>query len=53
MRAEFDETYGTILDPEEFVQGVDVMAWDVLPNGTGVIALEPRAEPQMRLVLGA
>ncbi|MCZ6478658.1 MAG: hypothetical protein O6851_10125, partial [Gemmatimonadetes bacterium] len=38
---------------EMFVKGVDAGAWDVLPNGSGVIALEPRPEPKLRLVLGA
>ena len=54
MRAEvLDEIEMNLASAQEFVVGVDGEAWDVLPNGSGVIALEPRPEPKLRLVLGA
>ena len=39
--------------PEMFVSGVESFSWDVLPDGSGVIALEQRPEPRLRLVRGA
>jgi len=38
--------------PEPFVRGVDGLSWDVMPDGSAVIALERRPEPQLRLILG-
>ena len=53
MRAEFDDANGMIKNTTPFAQGVEGVAWDVLPGGSGVIALEPRQEPQLHLVRGA
>ena len=37
----------------EFVRGVDSAAWDILPDGSGVIAVQRRPQPHLRLILGA
>ena len=54
MRAEVvDAATMAVAPAEEFVRGVDDMSWDILPDGSGVIALEQRPTPQLRLILGA
>jgi hypothetical protein len=54
MRVEvIDQATMQLGDPTIFVTGVDLLAWDVLPDGSGVIAVERRPDPVLRLVLDA
>jgi len=39
--------------PEAFVTGVDGDAWEVLADGSAVIAVAPRAMPELRVILDA
>ncbi len=51
-RQRIDSTTGQAVgDPEVFVQGVDdSCSWDVAPDGSHVIAVEKREEPELILV---
>ena len=54
MRAEIlDHDAMDVATPVEFVRGIESEAWDILPDGSAVIAVEQRPQPRLRIILGA